>query len=66
MSTFDPGRKYTKEEVEILDPQLFKDLKFDYVWGPGPWGSKPQVRSASTLLFEDGAADGSVLNAAAE
>lgn len=66
MGTFDPGRKYTKDEVAVLAPDLFRELHFDYMMQPGAWGTTPRLRSASTSLFEEGAADGGLLNAAAE
>lgn len=66
MGTFDPGRKYAKDEVEGLAPDLFRKLYFDYMMRPGAWGTTRRLRAASTFLFEEGTADGGLLNAAAE
>ena len=66
MGTFDPGRKYTKDEVAVLDPDLFRKLHFDYMMQPRAWGTTRHLKAASTSLFEAGATDGGLLNAAAE
>ena len=66
MRTFDSGRKYTKKEVELLAPDLFRKLHFDYMMQPGAWGTTRHLKAASTSLFEEGATDGGLLNAAAE
>ena len=66
MRTFDPGRKYTKDEVAVLAPDLFRKLHFDYMMQPGAWGTARHLRAASTFLFEEGTADGGLLRAAAE